>query len=95
VKKIGFKHGRLNIETSSTTTSKLLRLESISKNQGNKVVFKKPLLWDLAKYFTLVESIHFLKKCATTDGGSSSTSQGSSSNGNERSIFEEGFPKWY
>ena len=66
----------------STTTSKLLRLELNAKNQGGEVGFQKPLLWDLAKYFTLVESIHFLKKCATSTSGSSSALQGSSSNGN-------------
>jgi hypothetical protein len=99
------------VESNSTTMPKLLRVESDALIRSKKEVFTgkeilKPLLWDLAKYFTLNESIDSLLKSTTTSSSHGpnsrgSTSDGSSSNpqrphGNDnRGGFQEALPIWF
>ena len=99
------------VESSSTTMPKLLRVELDALMRSKKEVFigkeiLKPLLWDLAKYFTLDESIDSLVKSTTTSSSHGKNSEGSTSDGlssnsqgsyggDNRGSWLEAFPKWF
>jgi len=87
-------HGWNKVESSSTTLYKLLKLGPFSP-----LFTGRPFLWDLAKYFTLKESIAYLAtedvstKYSNDSGGSSSNSQASNDEGKKSLIGA--FVKWF